>query len=158
MNTWWVRSLVCLCADQFVENLLESTGAAVKRLRLEERNRTSMSEWTLEYLDRLWNHVEMKKCLQQQFNQRFQRHLRQNLTVKPPNREDQECMQKHSGSERSGLNSAERLNVLHAKPPDRESLTLEKAKRIRMPGQRVAKPRKWRRRRGELLRIRIHDH
>ena len=60
MNTWWVRSSVCLSADQFAGNLLESSGAAVKRLRLEGRNGILMWKWTLEYLDRLWNHVETK--------------------------------------------------------------------------------------------------
>ena len=62
MNTWWVRSSVCLSADQFVGNHLESSGAAVKRSRLEERNRMLMLVWTLEYLDHPWYHVEMKRC------------------------------------------------------------------------------------------------
>ena len=47
MNTWWVRNLVCSCADQFVGNLLESSGAAVKRSRLEARNRILILVWTL---------------------------------------------------------------------------------------------------------------
>ena len=37
-NTCWGRSMVCLSVDQFEENLLESSGADVKRSKLEERN------------------------------------------------------------------------------------------------------------------------
>ena len=34
-NTWWGRNMVCLSADQFAENHLESNGVDVKRLKLE---------------------------------------------------------------------------------------------------------------------------
>ena len=53
MNTWWGRSMFCLSADQFAEHLLESSGADVKRSRLEGRHGSLMWKWTLEYLDRL---------------------------------------------------------------------------------------------------------
>ena len=53
MNTWWERSMVCLNADQFAENLLESNGADVKRSKLEGRSGTLTWKWTLEYLDHL---------------------------------------------------------------------------------------------------------
>ena len=39
MNTWWRRSMVCLSADQYAENLLESSGADVKRSRLKNTSR-----------------------------------------------------------------------------------------------------------------------
>ena len=51
----------CLSADQFAENLLESSGADVKRSRLEGRNGVLMWKWTLEYLDRPWLHIETKE-------------------------------------------------------------------------------------------------
>ena len=37
MNSWWGRSTVCLSANQFAENLLDSCGADVKRSKLEGR-------------------------------------------------------------------------------------------------------------------------
>ena len=37
-NTWLGRSMVCLSADQSAENLLENSGADVKRSKLEGRN------------------------------------------------------------------------------------------------------------------------
>ena len=45
------RNMVCLSADQFAENLLESNGADVKRSKLEGRSGISTWKWTLEYLD-----------------------------------------------------------------------------------------------------------
>ena len=118
-------------------------------------------KWTLEYLDQLWNHVEMKKCHLQQYIERFQRYLRldlrQNLTVKSPNREDLECMLKDSGSELSGLKSGERLNVLHARPPGLgKSHTRECKAHLGCLGG-VAKPLLRRRRNVELSRNQIHD-
>ena len=47
MNTWWVRNLVCSSADQVVGNILKSSGAAVKRSRLETRNGILILVWTL---------------------------------------------------------------------------------------------------------------
>ena len=88
----------CLSADQSVGNLLESSGAAVKRSRLEERNGIWLLVWTLEYLDLPWNHVEMKRYHLEQFSDRFQRyhrqHLRHNLTVTYPKCVNKECMRK----------------------------------------------------------------
>ena len=78
MNTWWVRSSVCSSPDRFAGNLLESSGAAVKRSRLEGRNGILM-------LDRLWNHVETKGQQQRQQQQpQLHRTLRHNLTVINP--------------------------------------------------------------------------
>ena len=57
--------MVCLSADQFAENLLESNGVDVKRSKLEERSGILTWKWILEYLDRLWNHVETRECRQQ---------------------------------------------------------------------------------------------
>ena len=54
---------MCLGADQFAGNDLVSSGAVVKRSRRE----------ALENLDHVGNHVEMKRCHLQQFNERFQR-------------------------------------------------------------------------------------
>ena len=53
MNTWWGRSMVCLSADHFAENLLEGNGADVKQSKLEGRNGLLTWKWTLEYLDHL---------------------------------------------------------------------------------------------------------
>ena len=73
MNTWWGRSMDCLSADQFAGNLLESSGADVKRSRIEERNGILMWKWTLEYLDHLWLHVETEEQQRQQ-QQKQQQH------------------------------------------------------------------------------------
>ena len=70
MNTWWGRSVVCLSADRFAENLLESSGADVKRSRLEGRNGILMWIWTMEYLVHLWLHVQMKGCRQRRHTER----------------------------------------------------------------------------------------
>ena len=45
--------MVCLNADEFAENLLESNGADVKRSKIEGRNGILTWKWTLEYLDHL---------------------------------------------------------------------------------------------------------
>ena len=95
--------MVCLSADRFAGNLLENSGAPVKRSRLEGRNGILMWEWKLEYLDRLWNHVETKGHQQQRRQQQqLHRTLRHNLTVMNPRCVDKERTQKHSGSELSG--------------------------------------------------------
>ena len=53
--------MACLSADQFAENLMESSGADVKRPKLEGRNGIfDVENGTLEYLDRLRSHVQMK--------------------------------------------------------------------------------------------------
>ena len=153
VNTWWVRSSVCLSADQFVGNLLESSGADAKRSRPEGRNGILMSVWTLGYLDHSWN---------QQCSERFQwslhLHIPHNLAVTCLKFVDKECVRKRSGSELSGLTAAEFLDALHVRLPVLGSHTLENAKRIKMPGKRVAKPRERRRRNGDSMRIQIHDH
>ena len=125
-NTWWERSVVCLSADQFAENFRESSGADVKRSKLEGRNGIFVRKWTLEHLDHRWLHVQMKGCQQQRHRERFPQylhlHLRQNSTC--PKREDKECTRKHSGSEPSGQKSAELLDARHARLPVRRSHTL----------------------------------
>ena len=45
--------MVCLSADLFAENLLESSGVDVKRSKLEGRSGSFTWKWTLEYLDHL---------------------------------------------------------------------------------------------------------
>ena len=146
-NTWWERNMVCLSADQFAENLLESNGADVKRLKFEGRSGVLMWNWTLEYLDHRWLHVQMKVCRQRRhsgrFPQFFRLHLRQmNTRLKS---EDKECTRKHSGSEPSGQKSAEHLDAWYVRLLVRGSHTLLNASRMKMP------------RNVELLQIRTHD-
>ena len=76
-NTWWGRNMVCSRADQFAENFLESSGIDVKRSKLEGRSGILMWKWTLEYLDHLWLHVQMKRCRQRRHGEKFP-------TVPPP--------------------------------------------------------------------------
>ena len=73
MNTWWGRNMVCLCADQFAENHLESNGVDVKRSKLE--GRSGNGNGILEYPDQLWNHVEMRECRQQRHQWKFLQYL-----------------------------------------------------------------------------------
>ena len=47
MNTWWVRSLVCLNADEFAQNRLENSGAVAKRARHVARSGILMLKGTL---------------------------------------------------------------------------------------------------------------
>ena len=144
MNTW-------SSADQFVGNLLESSGAAVKRSRLEVRNGILMLVWTLEYLDRPWSHVETKRCHLEQYGESFQFHLHllHSLAVTYLKCEDKECMRKHSGSDLSVLKVAGLLDARHVRLPVRGSHTLVSAERIKMPGRRVVKPQQRRRRSAE---------
>ena len=81
-NTWWGRSMVCLSADQFAENLLESNGVDVKRSKLEGRSGILTWKWTLEYLDHLWDHVETKECRQRWHRWKFPQYLRLHLRQK----------------------------------------------------------------------------
>ena len=159
MNTWWGRSMVCLSAHQFAENLLESSGADVKRSKLEGRNGILTWKWILEYPDQLWNHVETRECRQQRhggkFPQNLHPHLRQKSTYLKF--EVKECTQKHSGSELSGQKSAELLDARHVRHPVWGSRTLVNARRIKMPGTRAAEQHQRRRRNVELLEIRILD-
>ena len=115
MNTWWGRNMVCLSADQFAENLLESSGADVKWSRLERRNEILMWKKALEHL---WLHVQMKGCRQRRHRAKFPQHhhlhLRQKSTCLKC--EVKECTRKHSGSEPSGQKSAELLDARHETP------------------------------------------
>ena len=120
--------MVCLSADQFAENHLENNGVDVKRSKLEGRSGIVTWKWTLEYLDQLWNHVETRECRQQRhrwkFPQYFHLHLRQTVTCLKC--EDKECTRRHSGSELSGLKSAELPNAQTpgpGKPHTRECKT-----------------------------------
>ena len=76
--------MLCLSADQFAEDLLDSSGADAKRSRLEGRNGILMWEWILEYLDHPWLHVQMKGRRQQRHRWKFLQylhlHLRQKFT------------------------------------------------------------------------------
>ena len=110
-------------------------------------------EWTLEYLDRLWNHVEMKE---QQRQQQQHRKLRHNLTVMNLRRVEKECTRRHSGP--SGQKSAELLVARHGGLPVPGSHTLVNAKRTKMPGTRVVEQHRRRERNVELLPTQIHDH
>ena len=71
MDTWWGRSMVCLSADQFAENLLENNGVDVKRSKFEGRNGILTWKWTLEYLGHRWIHVQMKRCRQRRHGWKF---------------------------------------------------------------------------------------
>ena len=92
-----------------------------------------------------------KGCNLQQVSETFQwyhhLHLLHNLLIYLKH-EDLECMQKHSGSDPSGLNLAELLDALLARLPVQGSHTLISAERIKMSGKRVAKPQQRRRKRG----------
>ena len=159
MNTWWGRSMVCLSADQFAENLLESSGAAVKRSKLEGRSGILTWKWILEYPDQLWNHVEMRECRQQRHRWKFLQYLhlhfhQKNACLKCVVKE---CTREHLGSELSGQKSAELLDAWHVRLLVRGSHTLVNARRIKMPGTRAAEQHQRRRRNVELLEIRIHD-
>ena len=95
-----------------------------------------------------------KRCDLQQVSETFQwyhhLHLLHNLLIYLKH-EDLECMQKHSGSDPSGLKLAELLDALLARLPVQGSHTLISAERIKMSGKRVAKPQQRRRKRGVTL-------
>ena len=69
------------------------------------------------------------------FQQYFRLHLR-HMTVKNPRCVNKECTRKYSGSELSGLKSAELLDPLHARLPVWGCHTLANAKRFMMLGKR----------------------
>ena len=85
-------------ADQFAENLLESSGADVRRSRLEGRNGILTWKWTLEYLDRLWLHVQMKGCRQRRHREKFPQYLNLHFCQKNTylKCEHKECTRKHT--------------------------------------------------------------
>ena len=62
---------VCLSADQFAENHLESNGVDVKRSKLEARSGILTWKWILEYPKQLWNRVEMRECRQERHRWKF---------------------------------------------------------------------------------------
>ena len=101
-----------------------------------------MWKWTLESLDRLWLHVQMKGCRQQRHRERFPQYSRLHLRQKNTclKFEVKECTRKHSGSELPGQKSAELLDARHVRLPVRRSHTLGNASRIKMPGTRAAEP------------------
>ena len=140
MNTWWRRNMFCSSADQFAENLLENNGADVKRLKLEGRNGILTWKWTLEYLDHLWLHVQMKRCRQRRHGRKFPQYLHLHLFQKSTclKFEVKECTRKHSGSELSGRKSAELLDARHMRLPVRGSHTRVNARRIKMLGTSAA--------------------
>ena len=81
-NTWWGRNMVCLSADQFAENHLESNGVDVKRSKLEARSGILTWKWILEYPDQFWNHVETRECRQQRHRWKFLQYLHLHLRQK----------------------------------------------------------------------------
>ena len=119
MNTWWVRSLVCLSAGQFTENRLENIGLL-------------MWKWMLEYQPR-WKRDDTRRFQQQQQHL----YLRHVTTVKNLCDEVIECTRKHSESELVRLTSAEFLDVLHARFLDQATHTPASAKRIKKSGKRI---------------------
>ena len=139
---------------------LESSGIDVTRSKLEGRSGILTWTWTLEYLDHLSLHVQMKGCQQQRHEGNFPRHIHLHLlqTVTCPRCENKGCTRKHSGSEPSGQKSAELLDARHARLPVQGSHTLANADRIKMPGRRAVEPHQRRRRNVEMLQIQIHDH
>ena len=140
---------VCLSADQFAENLLESNGADVKRSRLEGRNGILDVEMDSGVSGPPVTSRQMRGCRQQR------QHLRQKITC--PKCEHKECTRKHSGSQLSGQKSAELLDARHVRLPVRGSHTLVNVRRIKMPGTRAAEQHQRRRRNAELLEIPTHD-
>ena len=94
-----------------------------------------MRKWTLEYLDHLWLHVQMKECRQRRYREKFTQfhhlHLRQKTTCLKC--EVKECTRKHSGSEPSGQKPAELLCARHVRrlvwgsPHTRECKTYQDA-------------------------------
>ena len=109
MNTWWRRSMVCSSADQFAENLRERSGADVKLSRLEGRNGIFMWKWTLEYLDRLSLHVQMKGCRQRRHSTSTCTSARRS---RARNASTRSAPRKHSGSEHFRQISVDLLDAL----------------------------------------------
>ena len=148
MNTWWRRSMVCSSADQFAENLRERSGADVKRSRLEGRNGIFMWKWTLEYLDRLSLHVQMKGCRQRRHSTSTCTSARRS---RARNASTRSAPRKHSGSEHFRQISVDLLDALGEVTP------LVNADRVKMPGTRAAEQHHRRKRNVESLQIQTHD-
>ena len=51
---WWGRNMVGFSADQFAANLLETSGADVKRSKFDARSGIVSWKWILEYPDQFW--------------------------------------------------------------------------------------------------------
>ena len=151
--------MVCSSADQFAENHLESNGVDVKRLKLEGRNGILTWKWSLEYLDRLWNHFETREYRQQRPRRKFPQYLHLHLRLKNTylKCEVKECMGKHLGSGLSGQKSAELPHARHARLLVQGSHTPVNARRIKMLGKIAAEQHQRRRRDAELLEIRTLD-
>ena len=98
---------------------------------------------------------EMRRRHGRKFLQYLHLHLRQKNTYLKC--EVKECTRKHSGSELSGLKSAELVDAGHVRLPVWGSHTLVNARRIKMPGTTAAEQHQRRKRNVELLEIRIHD-
>ena len=108
---WWGRDA---SSDEHLvgrmkHGLLECRTVRRKRSRLEGRNGPLMWKRSLEYLDHLWLHVQMKGCRQQRHRSRFPQylHLHFRQRSKRLKFEVKVCNRKHSGSEPSGQKAAE---------------------------------------------------
>ena len=155
MNTWWARSSVCSSADQFARNLRESSGAALKWSRLEGRNGILM--WKLEEPRQ---DEEMPSATARQ-------EIPTVLLLAPPPQHDSHV---HEFRGQGVHAKALRIRAFWSDigrtpecpacetPGPGKSHTRVNAKRIKMPGKRVAKPRERRRRNGDSMRIQIHAH
>ena len=97
--------MVCLSADQFAVNLVESSGDDVKRPRLEGRSGILTWKCILKYPDQLWNRVETRECRKERHRWKFPQYLHLHLRQKNTclKCEDKECTRKQSGSEHSGV-------------------------------------------------------
>ena len=109
----------------------------MKRSKLEARNGILTWKWILEYLDQLWNHVEMRACRQQRHRWKFLQYLHLHLRQKNTylKCEAKECTRKHSGLELSGQRSAELPDAGHASLLVQGSHTPVNARHIKMPGK-----------------------
>ena len=157
---WRTKHGLLKCRSVCRKPLLESSGADVKRSKLEGRNEILMRKWTLEYLDHLWLHVQMKGCRQQRHKGRFPQYLRLHLCQKSPclKCEVKECTRKHPRSEPSGQKSAELLDARACETPGSgKSHTLVNASRVKKPGTRATDQHQRRKRNVELLELEILD-
>ena len=151
--------MVCLSADQFAENLLESNGADVKRLKLEGRNGILTWKWVCG--------IPGPQVTSRPDEGMPAATARKKIpTVPPPALPPEEHVPEMRGQ------------GVHAKPlrirafwseigrtpgcpacetPGLGSHTLVNARRIKMPGPRAAEKHQRRRRNVELLEIWIHN-
>ena len=140
--------MVCLNADQFAENLLESSGADVKRSRLEGRN----GIFDVEVDSGISGPPVASRPDEGMLTATTQVEI---PTVPSP--AHLRCTRKHLGSGLSGQKSAELPDAWHARLPVRRSHALVNARRIKMPGTRAAEQHQRRRRNVVLLQIQAHD-